>query len=184
MTGRTMIQAGLLCLALVVLAGNASAEDPKHWIMSLVDGNNFAGASKIETQVIEECIQSLPQLSDLEAVVDAKSVYMKNINGDLKANHSVRTFNASVVVPYTVRRKVLLVVTTASIEGSEPTIQEVEGRFDESVAFRSNPENGDQFSGRELVLDYYFSKRELAAEDALRRASAWLKLQSSVMCGK
>jgi hypothetical protein len=55
---------------------------------------------------------------------------------------------------------------------------------DESIYFKSNLENGDQFSGRGLALGYYFSTRALAAEDALRRAGAWIKQQSLVACGK
>jgi hypothetical protein len=125
---------------------------------------------------------SLPKESDLEPIVDVQSRYMKSINGDMEANGSVRTYNATVSVPYLVRQKQLVIVTTSSVEKSEPMLEEVAGRFDRSVEFMSNPENGDQYAGRGLVHEYYFSNEQSAVDDAMRRARAWLKQKRTVMC--
>ncbi len=151
--------------------------------MTLINAGAAAdGKSQIQTEVIEECVQSLPNASDLAPVVDAQSKFMKSIGGDSEANASVRTYNAVVDVHYVVRQKRLVIITTSSLDASEPVIKEVVGRFDRSIQFSSNPENGDRYAGRDLVLEYYFSTEQGAVEDAMRRARAWLGQKRSVMC--
>ena len=73
-------------------------------------------------------------------------------------------------------------MTTNSVERSEPVFREVDGRFDRVVQFKSNPENGDAYSGRALVRNYYFSSEQVAIDDAMRRAEAWIKQKRAVMC--
>lgn len=175
---RALLAAGFALL----IAAPGLADDVTRKITTVVAGNLPEGASKIDKQVVEECIASLPKESDLAPVVDAKSKYLRSINGDDSVNGSVRTYSATVVVPYLVRQKQLVIVTSASVEKSEPVLQEVIGRFDRSITFTSNPENGDHFGGRDLVKEYYFSNEAAAIEDAMRRARAWLKQQRSVMC--
>lgn len=177
---RTLVIASLF---LLLCAGTASTDETTRKITTLVSGGSLAdGRSQIEKDVIEECIVSLPSEGDLEAIVDVRSKYMKSIGGDPSANRSVRTFTATVTVPFLVRQKQLVIVTTSSVEKSEPVIKEVTGRFDSAVEFSSNPENGDAFAGQGLVQEYYFSTQEKAIEDAMRRARAWLKQKRSVMC--
>ncbi len=179
------VRIGIVSLCLVGLTGLAGADETERKITTLVAGGTLAdGRSQIQKQVIEECVLTLPNEGDLEPIVDVKSKYMRSINGDDAANGSVRTFNATVSVPYLVRQKQLVIVTTSSVEKSEPVLEEVVGRFDRSIEFRSNPENGDQYAGRELVHEYYFSNEQSAVDDAMRRAKAWLKQKRTVMCGK
>ncbi len=171
----------LSCVLAPALA--ATADEVERRITTVVSGGTLAdGSSQIEKQVIEECVSSLPAVGDLEPIVDARSKYMRSINGDVEANGSVRTYSATVVVPFVVTQKQLVIVTTSSVEKSEPVLKEVEGRFDRSVSFSSNPENGDSFAGSGLVKEYYFSTEAAAIEDAMRRARAWLKQKRAVTC--
>ena len=174
---------GITALMLLIGSGTALGDETKRKITTFVAGGTLAdGRSQIEKDVIEECIVSLPGESDLEPIVDVRSKYMKSINGDKEANRSVRTYTATVTVPYLIQQKQLVIVTTSSVEKSEPVLQEVTGRFDRTISFSSNPENGDHFAGQGLVNEYYFSSERLAVDDAMRRAKAWLKQKRSVMC--
>lgn len=175
----------MVSLLLFAVSTAAPADEIERKITTVVAGGTLAdGSSQIDKQVIEECVASLPKAGDLQPVVDAKSKYMRSINGDTAANGSVRTYAASVTVPYVVKQRQLVIVTTSSVEKSEPVLQEVEGRFDRSVHFTSNPENGDAFAGTGLVKEYYFSSGPLAVEDAMQRARAWLAQRRTVMCGR
>lgn len=170
-------------LTLLTGTAPASADETKRKITTFVAGTNHAdGRSQIKSEVIEQCVLSLPRASDLEPIVDARSKYMRSINGDATANGSIRTYNATVTVPYVVKQKQLVIVTTSSIEKSEPVIKEVSGQFDRTIEFNSNSENGDHYGGRELVHEYYFSSEQMAVDDAMKRARAWLKQQRTVMC--
>ena len=179
------VRTGLVALwAVLAVPHAAAADDVERKITTVVAGGTLAdGSSQIEKQVIEECVASLPEESDLEAVVDAQSKYLRSINGDPGANGSVRTYNATVTVPFVVRQKQLVIVATSTVEKSEPELQQVDGRFDRHVSFASNPENGDSFAGADLVKEYYFANQAGAVEDAMRRARAWLKQKRTVMCG-
>lgn len=141
------------------------------------------GSSKIHTEVVEECIQTLPSPDQLRPVTDAKAEYLKAINGDPNDSGSVRTWSAVVSVTYSLYQKKLVVVTTSSVERSEPVLKEVEGRFDRSVQFQSNSDNGDAFAGIGLAKKYYFSTPEKAAADAVRRAEAWIEEKRGFLCG-
>ncbi|MFT5442499.1 MAG: hypothetical protein ACI8W3_001543 [Myxococcota bacterium] len=179
----SMLPLALLLASLLAAALPASADETKRNITTIVAGGTLAdGRSQIKSELIEECVVSLPKESDLEPIVNARSKFMKSINGDDKANGSVRTYSAVVTVAYVVRQKQLVIVTTSSVEKSEPVIEEVAGRFDRAIKFTSNPENGDHYAGRELVHEYYFSNEDLAVADAMKRARVWLKQQRSVMC--
>lgn len=170
-------------LILFFMSGTVMADETERKITTFVAAGSLAdGRSQIEKDVIEECIVSLPDEGELEPIVDVKSKYMKSINGDPEANGSVRTYNATVTVPFLVQQKQLVIVTTSSVEKSEPVIEEVSGRFERAKTFSSNPENGDQYAGRGLVNKYYFSSEAKAVDDAMRRAKAWLKQKRSVMC--
>jgi hypothetical protein len=178
----SFLRAGLLGL-LVVLIGlslSASAEDTAKSIHAIVGAPG--GSSQIEKEVIEECIMQIPSLGELRPVADSTSRFLKNINGKVDDNRSVRTYSAVVEVPYVIRQKTLVVVTTPSIERSEPAFREVTGRFDRTIRFASNSENGDMFAGRDLVKEYFFSTEQKAADDAMRRARAWTEQKQSILC--
>ena len=161
----------------------ALADDTQRAITTIVGArSNSDGSSKIDSQTIEECIQSLPSASELEPVVNAQSKFLKMINGDINDNRSVRTYSAEINLTYVIYRKRLIVVTTSSIEKSEPVFKEVDGRFNETQSFTSNSQNGDAYAGREYVHDYYFSTPEAAIADVTQRAKAWLSQKRSVMC--
>jgi len=169
-----------LGLAPPCLAQDSGQETQKS--IHAIVGASSEGASRIEKQVIEECIMHIPGLDELRPVADSTSMFLKNINGKVDDNRSVRTYSAVVEVPYVIRQKMLVVVTTSSIERSEPVFREASGRFDRSIRFVSNSENGDMFAGRNLVREYFFSSEQKAEDDALRRARAWIEQQLSILC--
>ena len=68
------------------------------------------------------------------------------------------------------------------MERSEPVFREVDGRFDRTIQFESNPENGDMYHGRALVNEFFFSTKQKAIDDSMRRAAAWLDQKRTVMC--
>ncbi len=173
-----------LVAVLTAAAGSAVAEEPRKSIATIVATESPAdGTSQIHTEVLEECIMTLPTLEQLQPVTDARSEFLKAINGDIENNASTRTFSATVSVTYSLYQKKLVVVTANTVEKSEPVLREVDGRFDQSVVFESNPENGDSFAGRDLVKEYYFSTPEGAAADAMRKAEAWIKQKQALLCG-
>ena len=179
---RRAIQIVLLLQALI-FAGTAISDDTQRAVLTVVGATaNADGRSQIDSQTVEECILKLPTASELEPVVNAKSRYLKMINGDIDDNRSVRTYSAEIDLTYVIYRKRLVVVTTSSIEKSEPVFREVDGRFDASQSFVSNSENGNAYAGREYVHDYYFSTPQAAIDDVMQRANAWLKQKQSIMC--
>jgi hypothetical protein len=161
----------------------AVADEKQRAMMTVVGATaNADGKSQIDSQIIEECIQSLPTAAELQPVVNAKSKYLKMINGDINDNRSVRTYSAEIDLTYVVFQRRLVTVTTSSIEKSEPVFKEVDGRFDHSQQFVSNPENGDAYAGREYVHNYYFSTADAAIKDVKSRAEAWLRQKRATMC--
>ena len=173
----------LLLLSGLLLAGPVWADDKQRAMMTVVGATaNADGKSQIDSQIIEECVQSLPTAAELEPVVNAKSKYLKMINGDINDNRSVRTYSAEIDLTYVIFQRRLVTVTTSSIEKSEPVFKEVDGRFDQSKQFVSNSENGDAYAGREYVHDYYFSTADAAIKDVKSRANAWLKQKRATMC--
>ncbi|MEE3328792.1 MAG: hypothetical protein VX252_15740 [Myxococcota bacterium] len=181
-TRRFCIQIAVL-IQVMILQSTAIAETPQRALTTIVGATSSAdGSSQIDSQTIEECILQIPTASELEPVVNAKSRYLKMINGNIDDNRSVRTYSAEIDLTYVIYRKRLVVVTTSSIEKSEPVFKEVDGRFDETQSFVSNSENGNAYAGREYVHDYYFSTAEAAIDDVMKRAKAWLKQKQSVMC--
>lgn len=173
----------LLLVSGLLLVGPASADDKQRAMMTVVGATaNADGRSQIDSQIIEECVQSLPTAAELQPVVNAKSEYLKMINGDINDNRSVRTYSAEIDLTYVVFQRRLVTVTTSSIEKSEPVFKEVDGRFDQTKKFVSNSENGDAYAGREYVHDYYFSNADAAIKDVKSRAEAWLKQKRATMC--
>ena len=173
----------LVLFCLVLIPGISGADDKQRAMMTVVGATaNADGRSQIDSQIIEECIQSLPTAAELQPVVNAKSQYLKMINGDINDNRSVRTYSAEIDLTYVVFQRRLVTVTTSSIEKSEPVFKEVDGRFDHSEQFVSNPENGDAYAGREYVHNYYFSTADAAIKDVKSRAEAWLRQKRATMC--
>jgi hypothetical protein len=175
----------LLALALILAAGSAGTAHASDPTVATIVGvsSNADGSSQIKSEVIAECIQYLPDVADLQPVVDTRPMFLKAIGGDVDRNESVRTYSASIELTYVIKRKQIVIVTTNSVERSEPVIQEVEGRFDESMRFESDSNNGDQYYGRDITKYFYFSNEQSAVDDAMRRATAWLRQKQAVMCG-
>lgn len=152
--------------------------------VTIIHGTSTAdGKSQIGERILEECIVSLPSVNELEPVVNSGSQYLKEINGDPQKNEFVKTYSATLEINYILYQKVLIVVTTNSVKGQEPVMKVMEKNLTQSKRFESSASDGDLYAGRSR-REYYFSSPEAASNDVKKRASAWIKQQSSVMCKK
>jgi hypothetical protein len=166
--------------ACLLLASGAFAQSKQR--VTVVDGR--PSESKVTEKLLEECIVSLPPIKELEADVSARSEYLKEINGETGKNDHVRVYTATVTVNYKVRQKVLIIVTTSSVEGQEPVMrEEVRTIMRQTKPFDSDIEGGDIFAGRSNRR-YYYSSGEQAAESAKKRAEVWIRQQQHVVCAQ
>lgn len=140
------------------------------------------GGSEISRESVRECIVSLPSVDALEPEVISESRYLREINGDPTKNAWTKIHTARIIVNYMVYKKDMLIVTTRSIEGRDPTMKEVEKRLPRTQEFASNPADGDTYAGRSN-RQYYYTTAEGAAKDARARAQVWLKQQAPLLCG-
>jgi len=139
------------------------------------------GKSDINEKLLEECIVSLPDLSDLEAEVTSQAAYVKEINGDPAKNDFVKSYSAIIEINYMLRQQTLIIVTTSSIQGQEPVMKVFEKSLRQTKRFESNPTEGENFAGRSN-RSYYFPTADAAVGDVKKRAAIWLKQQSAVVC--
>jgi len=139
------------------------------------------GKSDINEKLLEECIVSLPALSDLEAEVSSSAGYLKEINGDPNKNDFAKSYTAVIEINYMVHQQSLIIVTTASVQGQEPVMKVFEKNIKQTKRFESNPTEGENYAGRSNRV-YYFPTAEAAVSDVKRRAAIWLKQQAAVVC--
>jgi hypothetical protein len=183
-----MIRQLAVLLGMTLAGGHAFAADAAHEkterkTVTLINATGTAdGSSEISREAVKECIVALPSAEAIEPEVTSDSRYLKEINGDPNKNDWVKTYTARLVINYQVYKKDLLIVSTKSVEGKEPTLKEVEKRLPESKEFVSNPSDGDTFAGRSN-RQYYYTRPEAAAKDVKDRAMVWLKQQKPLLCG-
>jgi hypothetical protein len=174
-----------LALAWGLALGAEEAKEPKtrteRKTVTFVNAGNAQGGTEIAKEKVKECIVALPAADALEPDVTSDSRFLKEINGDPAKNEWVKTYTARLTINYQVYKKDLLIVSTKSVEGMEPTMKDVEKRLPESKEFVSNPDDGDTYAGRSN-RQYYFTKKEEAANDVKARAKVWLKQQAPLVC--
>jgi hypothetical protein len=178
-----------LALACGLALGAEEAKEPKtrndgkteRKTVTFVNAGNAEGGTEIAKEKVKECIVALPAADALEPDVTSDSRFLKEINGDPAKNEWVKTYTARLTINYQVYKKDLLIVSTKSVEGMEPTMKDVEKRLPESKEFISNPDDGDTYAGRSN-RQYYFTKKEEAANDVKTRAKVWLKQQMPLVC--
>jgi hypothetical protein len=152
--------------------------------ITVISGTSTAdGESTVRKELLEECIISLPRVSELEAQVTSESRYLKEINGETNKDEYRKTYTAQIEINYVLYQKVLIIITTKSIQGQEPITKIVEKRLKRSKVFDSNPSEGDIFANRSN-RQYFFSSPEKAVEDVKKRAKIWLNQQAAVVCTK
>lgn len=157
---------------------NVSAENKK---ITVIQGHSTAdGSSDINERILEECIVSLPDMGSLEVQVDAATEFLREINGE-PVNDFRKVYSATIDINYMLHQKVLVIVTSSTVEAQDPVMKVVDRNIKQTVRFQSNPANGDMFAGRSK-RQYYFSTKEGAVEDAKAKAAVWLKQQSAVIC--
>ncbi|MDQ3000512.1 MAG: hypothetical protein M3Y08_04535 [Fibrobacterota bacterium] len=168
------------------LALGADAKDKDKWekkhVTVISAQGNADGSSEISREAVRECIVALPTADAIEPEVVSDSRFLKEINGQPNKNEWTKVFTAKLTINYQVYKKDLLIVTTKSVEGRDPTMKEVEKRLPHSKEFVSNPADGDTYAGRSN-RQYYFTKVEDATGDVKSRAKVWLKQQAPLLCG-
>jgi hypothetical protein len=173
----------VVAVLLLALSTATSADDRERKSITLISAETSAdGLTRVHRELLEECILELPKPDELVPVVTRRAEFLKSINGDPGRNESAQTYSAVIDVGYVVQQKALIIVTTSSIEQQEPIIKEVERRIPNSEQFRSDPNNGDSYAGRDLAHDYYFGTEQTAIEDVKGRAIAWLAQQKTITC--
>lgn len=181
------IISGLTLAACALAMGAEAAKDKDKWEKKAVTvihaQGNADGSSEISREAIKECITNLPNADALEPEVVSESRFLKEVNGDPNKNEWAKVFNAKLTINYQVYKKDLIIVTTRSVEGKEPTMKEIEKRLPQSKVFDSNPADGDTYAGRSN-RQYYFTKLDGAVGDVKARAKVWLKQQAPLLCSE
>src|SRR4051812_49640656 len=137
-----------LTLACVFATGAESKDKIEKKNITVITAEGKAGgASEISREAVKECIVSLPTTEAIEPEVVSDSRYLKEIDGDPAKNGWTKPFSAKITVNYMVYKKDLLIVTTPSLEGKEPTMKEIEKRLPQVKEFDSNPADGGTFAG-------------------------------------
>lgn len=176
----------IAALSLTVLSAGVYAADrnepTENKNVTLVSAQSSVdGKSDINEKLLEECIVSLPALSDLDAEVTSHAGYIKEINGDPNKNEFTKSYSAFIEINYMVHQQSLIIVTTSSIQGQEPVMKVFEKNLKQTKRFESNPSEGENYAGRSNRV-YYFPTAEAAIADVKRRAAIWLKQQAAVVC--
>lgn len=177
------IYLSLLVASLLPIVGTVAAEkNTENKNVTIIHGASVAdGKSEVTEKLLEECVVALPSPQDLEPVVTSQSQFLKEVNGDPAKNEFVKFYNATLEINYLVHQKVVIVVTTSSVQGQEPVMKVMDKTLQQSKTFESSATDGDLFAGRSR-RQYYFSTAEGAQNDVKHRAEAWLKQQSAVLC--
>lgn len=171
-----------LAVTTLLASGTIMADDNKN--VTIIQGTSVAdGKSQVAERLLEECIAALPDARSLDPIVSSKSQFLKEINGEEGKNDFVKTFTAELEINYVIHQKVLIVVTTSSVQGQEPVMKVLDKTLKQSKKFVSNSSDGDLYAGRSR-RQYYFSTADGAKKDVRERAAAWIHQQSAVMCKK
>ncbi|HKP94705.1 MAG TPA: hypothetical protein VJ385_03010 [Fibrobacteria bacterium] len=172
---------GLAIACGIAMGADAKDKAERKNITVITAHGNADGSSEISREAVKECIVTLPAAEALEPEVVSESRFLKEINGDPNKNEWAKVYTATITINYQVFKKDLLIVTTKSVEGKEPTMREVDKRLPQSKEFVSNPADGDTYAGRSN-RQYYFTKLDDAVIDVKNRAKVWLKQQGPLLC--
>lgn len=176
---RATVLAGAIWL--VVLPAAAAEKTENKNITVLTTQSTADGETQVWKEVLEECVAELPPASALEPEVTSQTLFLKEINGQEGRNDHTRVYSAKLAVNYMLYQKVLIVVSSRTVQAQEPILKEVERRVRQSKTFESNASDGDLYAGRSN-RKYYFSTPQAAAKDVLERAKVWLKQQTGASC--
>lgn len=171
----------LLCsLGLMVALSQANQNDAKN--VTIVKTTSSAdGSVEVSRELLVDCIQSLPKLSELKAQTTARVEFLREINGEKEKNEQLRVWSARIEITYPVYQKEMVVVSQRSVQGKEPLVKDVEKRSHRTHVIEADPSHGDIFAGRSNRR-YYFSSAEAASANALEKAGDWLKQQRVALC--
>jgi len=171
----------IACANIAAGAGNAAKNVEEKNITIIQAEMSADGKTRIAREIVEECIVSLPDTAELEPAVEARSVYVRNVNGKDGDNRHVKTYTARVEIHYLVRQKELIIITSNSVPAQEPVLKEVERTVREVEVVTSDPNDGDIFAAIS-PRQYYFTTAQGAAENARQRARVWLKNHAGIIC--
>jgi hypothetical protein len=105
------------------------------------------GASQVSKELLDECIVLLPKAAELEPFVDAKVLYVRDINGKKDNNKYVNTFVARVEIHYLMRQREMIIITSNAVPSQAPVIKEVTRTVPRCDTVYSAIQEGDVFSG-------------------------------------
>jgi hypothetical protein len=174
---------GFLVLSFGLLAISAfSQETTENKNVTILSGNvSVDGSSEIRKETLEECIVRFPSSESLEAISEAEIAYVKSIQGERGNDDFVRMYKATVEIPYLLQQKELYIITSRTVQKTEPVIKTFERKVQQRKTFVSNHNNGDMYGGRSK-RQYFFSSEEAAIKDAKQKAEAWIQQQQNVVC--
>lgn len=182
MRNLAIVFSGIAAACGLSMGAEAAKDKTERKSVTVVRAEGLAeGGSDITRESVRECIVTLPNADALEPEVVSESRYLKELNGETGKNEWSKVYTARIAINYMVYRKDLLIVSSRSLEGREPTMKEVEKRLPQTKEFVSNPADGDTYAGRSN-RQYYFTKVDEAVNDVKKRARVWLKQQAPLVC--
>ena len=140
------------------------------------------GSTEMHTEILEQCIESLPIISKLKATVTSKVKYVRAINGKTGNDDHVKMYTAKLTISYIEAQKMLLVLTQESIQAQEPKTEIHNKRVKKVALFVSDSNNGKTFANQSQRI-YYFATEDEAVADVKKKAEAWLSQQQAILCG-
>ena len=139
------------------------------------------GSTEMHTELLEQCIESLPSIASLEASVTSTTEYIRAINGEAGNDNHVKMYSAEITINYIEAQKMLLILTQQSIQAQEPKTEVHEKRLRKVMKFVSDSNNGKTF-GNQSRRKYFFITADEAIADVKKQAAAWITQQQAILC--
>jgi len=150
--------------------------------LQLVNTNHVAdGKTSIHREVLESCVEKLPAIKDLQVDAVPRNLYLKNIMNDPNREGMTKTWTAEVTIPWMLRQKVLLVISSNNVNSGDPRTETIERKIPQSTTVSADPQYSDFFAGMN-PRTFHFSDSATAANFALRDAQKWLQKQKPLQC--
>lgn len=139
------------------------------------------GATRVAKELLDECIVSLPKTGEVEPFVDAKVLYVHDVNGKKGNDTYINSFVGRVEIHYLMRQREMIIITSNSVPSQSPVFKEVTRTVPRCDTVFSASQEGDVFTGTTPRL-YYFTKQEDAKKSARSRAEIWIKQHEPILC--
>lgn len=173
---------GLVLNSVAQTDGNASPVPQNIRTIQLVNTSHVAdGKTAVHREVLESCVEQLPQAKDLQVDAVPRNLYLKNIMNDSNREGLTKTWTAEVTIPWMLRQKVLLVISSSNVQSGDPKTEIVMRKIPQSTSISADPQYSDFYAGMN-PRTFHFTDSASAANFALRDAQRWLKKQQPLLC--